>query len=790
MTEDLLTRLQSSIGDSYTVEREIGRGGMATVFLATDRKHGRSVALKVMDPAFGDFGGGAARFQREIQTAARLSHPNVLALLDSGQAGDLRYYVMPFVDGESLRQRLTREPQLPVGESLRITRAVAAGLAHAHGRGLVHRDIKPENVLLTDDSVLLADFGIARVTGSNEKLTATGLSLGTPNYMSPEQAGGAQVDARADQYALACVLYEMLTGHPPFQGVSWQEVLGRHALDPVPPIRSARPSVSPAMDRAISRALSKVPADRFADVADFIAALPTIEEAEAYRPGTEEVPVVVRPVSRRRWRVEAGLALLVLLLAAVLVWRFTGVRTGAAGGRILLAVLPLENAGDSADAYFADGLSEEITARLSRVSGIGVLARNNALRSRVAGQSAADIGKSLGVRYVLDGTVRWGPAPDGGRMVRVTPALVEVASGTVVCCEPSDAQMASVFDLQTRIAEAVVGALRVRLGGTERAALRASATQDPEAYRLYATGRFLWKQRTPSGLSQSVAAFERALARDSTYARAWSGLADAYVLFAQYGVPGVSTGEAFSRARRAANRALVLNPTLAEAHASLGEIATYADFDWPGAEQHLRRSIALDPEYATAHHWYAELLAIIGRYEEGLTEARRAEQLDPSSAIIAHATTLPLWGLRRYGDAIVQYRHVLDLDPAFGYAHIGLTWTYGAQRDLAKTLEQLRTMGDTTALMAAWARAVVDSAQRPAARRVAARYADYLGRLPPFLRAPVYAGIGDNDKAIATLEAAAASRDFAVLGINIVPTYDGLKADPRFKALQARLKLQ
>jgi eukaryotic-like serine/threonine-protein kinase len=785
MTMDLLTQLRSTIGEAYDVEREIGRGGMATVFLATDRKHGRSVALKVMDPAF-DFGGGAARFQREIQSAARLTHPNVLALLDSGEAGELRYYVMPYVEGESLRQRLERERQLPVGESLRITRALASGLAHAHERGLVHRDIKPENVLLTGDSVLLADFGIARVTtGVNEKLTATGLSLGTPNYMSPEQAGGGQVDARADQYALACVLYEMLTGHPPFQGSSWQEVLGRHALDAVPPVRSARPTVPPAMDRAISRALSKVPADRFADMAEFAAALPTAEEAERYVPGTDQVPVV-RPAPRRGLAVAGSAAL--LALAAFGIWRLTSVR-GTAGDRIFLAVLPLVNVGDSADAYFADGLSEEITARLSRVSGIAVMARNNSLRAQDSGQTAQAIGRSLGVRYVLAGSVRWETTPDGGRTVRVTPQLVDVDSNTVVCCEPSSAQMASVFKLQTEISEAVVGRLKVTLGSSDSVALRTSPTQNPEAFRHYATGRFLWKQRTPSGLTQSVAAFKRALASDSNYARAWSGLADAYVLFAQYGVPGLSPGEAFAEAKNAATRALALNPSLAEAHASLGEIATYADFDWPAAEQHLRQSIHLDPDYATAHHWYSELLAIMGRFEESLAEARRAEQLDPSSAVIAHATTLPLFGLRRYGDAVEQFKRVLELDPAFGYAHFGLTWTYAAQRDLARTLAQLQAMGDTTALMAAWARGVVDPAQRPAARQVAARYADYIGRLPRFLRAPFYAGLGDADNAIATLEAAAASRDFAVLGINILPIYDGVRADPRFQALRARLKL-
>lgn len=781
-------RLEQALGERYRIEREIGRGGMATVYLAQDRKHGRQVAVKVLHPGL-EVIGGEQRFRREIEIAAALTHPNVLTLLDSGSDGELRYYIMPYVAGESLRQRLDREGQLSLRETLRITRGIGAGLAHAHQKGLIHRDIKPENVLLSDDQVLVADFGIARAVSSEENLTATGFSVGTPNYSSPEQASGArQVDARSDLYSLACVTYEMLAGHPPFLGTSWREVMGRHAIDPVPSLQSARPSVPPSLERALNRSLAKTPADRFDSVAAFLAALPDEAELALAETGAGRPPAA--PAGRRRLR--RGIIVATALVLAVaggwpLVRLFRRAPAAAPEGRILLAVLPLQTVNRPQDEYFADGLSEEIATRLARVRGLGVIARNARLQRR-SGESAAEVGKRLGVRYVLDGTVQWS-AGDSAPAVKITAQLVEVKSQSAIGGGVFSGVLANVFDLQTRIAEQVVRELKLQLGEAERAALRTSATDNVQAYDLYSLGRFHWKKRTTEGMVLAVAAFERAIAADTGYGQAYAGLADAYILYPQYGVATITPGEAFARARAAATRALELDPDLAEAQASLGEIATYADWDWGEAERRFRRAIALDPGYATAHQWYAELLAILGRFDEAIGEGRLAQQLDPTSAIAAHAVAHPLLASHRWTEALAAYEQVLARDPDFAYARSGMIMAAALLGDRERAHGLLARFGDTTALTRAWVDAVIDSTRREAARRIALRSETRLRAVPSHLLAPLYAGLAWDDRALAVLEGAAERREIAALGLKSIPLYDRLRREPRFVALLRRLGL-
>ncbi len=791
MTE-LQTRLQAILGEHYRVDREVGRGGMATVFLAHDLKHGRQVAVKVLHPGL-EVIGGAERFRREIEIAASLSHPNILPLLDSGSADGLRYYIMPFVDGESLRQRIEREKQLSFKEALRITRAVGSALSLAHQKGLVHRDIKPENILMSGEAVLVTDFGIARMAASNENLTATGFSLGTPNYMSPEQAmTSRQVDPRSDLYSLACVCYEMISGHPPFFGSSWQEVMGRHAIDSVPSLRSARPTVPVSLERTIERALAKTPADRHPSVAEFIAALPSDQEIELSMTGAGAAAAIpVRPdrPSRRRWWLAGAGAVAVAGLVAIGWLAFR--RPSAAGTqeRVLLAVLPLENVGPPEDEYFADGLSEEIATRLSRVSGLGVIARNSRI-DRGPARTAEDIGKELGVRYVIDGTVRWAAGQGSGNEVRITPKLIEVATGiTIWSGQVYRGLVQNVFALQTQIAEQVVSELKVRLGESERVALRETSTENVEAYGLYSLGRFHWKKRTAEGLQQAVDAFDRALKADPNYARAYAGLADAYILYPQFGVGDVPAGDAFQRARTAATRALELDPTLAEAHASLGEIATYVEWDWQGAESHFKRSIELDPGYATAHQWYAELLTIVGRPAEALTQAEAARMLDPTSAVIAHAEAHTLRSLGRYSDALAAYERVLERDPGFTYAGSGMVYSAIGRRDTAEAFRLQTRFGDTLPVMRMWVRAMVDSTLRPEARRLAARDSTAVLAMPGYQRAPFYAGLGLDDQAMAVLESEASQRGIAPLGIKSIPFYDRLRSNPRMVKLLAMMRL-
>src|SRR5947207_12206124 len=445
---EILAGLKAALADRYAIDRELGHGGTATVYLAQDLKHGRSVAVKVLRPELAA-ALGAERFLREIEIAARLTHPHILPLHDSGEVGGFLYYVMPFVEGESLRDRLNRERQLPVEEAVRIAREVATALSHAHGHNLVHRDIKPENILLSGGEAVVADFGIARaiVAAGADKLTDTGLAVGTPGYMSPEQAMAQQhIDGRADIYALGCVLYEMLAGHPPFLGTTAQEILARHTLDPVPPLRTIRRELPEAIEHAVRKALAKAPADRWRSPAAFSEAL-----GRAVAP-----PSVTRRAARSLGLVAVGVAALVAGYALLSRPRIANSSGEAAPS---IAVLPFVNIGaDPANEPFSDGMSEELMTALARIEGLRVTARTSAFRFKGKAVDVREIGSKLNVGYVLEGRVRRG-APQ----LRVSAQLINTATGYRLWSDEYDRNARDVFTLQDEIARAIGGALRLKL---------------------------------------------------------------------------------------------------------------------------------------------------------------------------------------------------------------------------------------------------------------------------------------------------------------------------------------
>ena len=434
---ELLARLSAALADRYAVERELGRGGMATVYLAQDLRHERPVALKVLHPELAQTL-GPERFQREIKLAARLQHPHILTVLDSGEAAGRLWFTMPYVEGESLRDRLNRERQLPVEEALRIATDAARALEYAHDHGVIHRDIKPENLLLTKDgSTLVADFGIARaLSGDGDQLTQTGMSVGTPAYMSPEQgAGDRNLDVRTDVYSLSTVLYEMLAGEPPFTGPTAQAILAKRCSGEVPRIRHVRPSVPESVDQAVTKALAPVPADRFSTAAEFARALatplttvPTPVSAGHPATGGAAMP-------HRRWRPRMPLAVATLMLGflvglgVLFAWRRGQAGLEETGGPKVLAVLPFENLGDSSQSYFADGVGDEVRGKLSQLAGLAVIARASSNEYGHTSKSPQQIARELGAEYLLTATVRWEKHPDGTSRVRVSPELVRVEPG-------------------------------------------------------------------------------------------------------------------------------------------------------------------------------------------------------------------------------------------------------------------------------------------------------------------------------------------------------------------------
>ena len=657
---DSLDRLASALSDRYRIERELGAGGMATVYLAHDIKHDRKVAVKVLRPELAAVL-GAERFLQEIKVTANLQHPNILALYDSGEAGSFLYYVMPFIEGESLRDKLDRERQLGVDETVEIARSIAAALDYAHRNDVIHRDIKPENILLSDGQALVADFGIALAVSQAgaARLTETGLSLGTPHYMSPEQAtGDRELTGRSDIYALGCMAYEMLVGDPPHTGATAQAVIAKVIANEPERITRSRRTVPAHVEAAVHKALEKLPADRFETASEFAAAL-AIPDTSATAPAqvTETRPVVTQ---RPRWRFPLG-ALAVSILAVGVWWM--GARSGsgpAAGpGGPSVAVLPFSDPSASGDEqYFGDGVAETLIYALNKVDGLRVAAQTSAFSFRGADVDLAAVGEQLNVGAVLRGNVQ-----RAGIRLRVTVRLESTTDGAQLWSDQYDRQEEDVFAIQDEIARAVVDQLQVTLLGSSEEPLVQPGTENLEAYNLYLRGRYAWAQRG-DGLRRGLTLFEQAIELDPFYAKAHAGIADAYSLLGHYG--DMHPAEAIPTARAAAERAIALDPSLAEPYATLGFIATFSDWNAEAADTLFRRAIALDPAYAPAHYWYQlPLNLLLGRVDSGLAESQRAVALDPLSphgvAMLAQGYSMA--GL--YDDALRTSRRAVELLPSW-----------------------------------------------------------------------------------------------------------------------------
>jgi serine/threonine-protein kinase len=645
------------------LEKELGRGGMAIVYLARDIRHKRLVALKVLHPELGAVL-GTERFLREVETAAGLQHPHILPVFDSGEAAGRLWYTMPYVEGESLRDRLKREVQLPVEDAIRLTREVAEALDYAHRHGVVHRDIKPDNILLTEGHASVADFGIAKAleAGGADQLTQTGMTVGTPQYMSPEQAAGGLVDARSDIYSLGCVLYEMLAGEPPYLGHSAQAIAAKRLLEPVPRLRTLRDNVPETLEQAVTRALARTPADRFPTAAEFARALTAPPSGTVSSGAT--APHAASPSQARRLPRRVATLLLALLLgvAVLFVWHRSRADGTRAGAPIRLAVLPFENLGDSADAYFADGVADEVRGKLAAVPGVEVIARASSAQYRRTTKPVREVARELGVRYLLTGTVRWDKQQGTGR-VRVSPELVEASSGTTLWQAPFDAAATDVFRVQADVAARVAEALGVALGVRELGRLAERPTANLAAYDAYLRGEEAGlgvNTIDQNALQRARDYYERAVAFDSSFALAWAQLSRTYSQ-AYFNAP---SPEGERGARHAAERALALAPDRPEGYLALGDYHALVRKDYERALEEYARGRQLAPREPRLLSSAGFSALALARGDEALAYLRRAVALDPRSVDVAWRLSWALLNLRRYPEALAETNRALTLAPA------------------------------------------------------------------------------------------------------------------------------
>ena len=671
---DPLDRLTAALADRYRLEREIGAGGMATVYLAEDLRHNRRVAVKVLRP---ELAGalGPERFLREIETTAQLRHPNILPLLDSGDAGGTLYYVMPYVEGESLRQSLGREKQLQLDDALRIAREVADALSYAHSRGVVHRDIKPENILLESGHSVVADFGIARAVdqAAGGSLTQTGAAVGTPAYMSPEQASGSRdLDGRSDVYSLGCVVYEMLAGQPPFTGPTAESVVYQHLAAAPPNISGMRPAVPASVAAALQRALAKTPADRFRTVAQFAEALEgRVSAAAAPIPTAAATPGALG----RRWPRTALLALAalaVLVGAVALGRRLLSGRAGTRHPRTTIAVLPLENlSAQGPYAYFAGGLHDELLTQLAKVSALTVIGRTSVSAYQGTTKRLNQIADELGVGSIVEASVQV-----VGTRLRVIVLLIDPVTEAHLWAETYDSTLDNVFAVQSDIARRIVAAVGAKLTQMEAGAIAAAPTRNSQAYQLYLQGLEYW--RRPGFLRQNLEVaqqlFERALALDSAFALAHVALASVHL--AMHGLGGDPTPARLDRAQREAEEALRLAPDLPEAHLAAGQVRLELGQDVRGALDEFKLGLHGAPNNADLWGWIGAANLELGKWDSAVAALRQALTLDPRNADRFHFIGDAYHYLHRFREAIAAYRREIELAPDVAQARLSMAWSY------------------------------------------------------------------------------------------------------------------
>jgi serine/threonine-protein kinase len=782
---DLLESLRSALADRYRIDRELGRGGMAQVYLAQDQKHHRPVAIKVLRPELAQVV-GAERFQREIQIAAQLSHPHILPLLDSGEAGGFLFYVTPYIKGNSLRDLLSREKQLPIDDALSIARQVAGALASAHSHNVVHRDIKPENILLSGTEAVVADFGIARaiVAAGGETLTTTGVTVGTPAYMSPEQAAGEPLDGRSDVYSLGCVLYEMLAGEPPFTGSTSQAIQARRLKDPVPPLRTVRETVPAHVEQVIVRALAKVPADRFATATQFAEALSYAAAAQPPTPGGTPVHGAFASIARRA-AVAAALIILVLV-GAWSAWR----QLRPASSRIeSLVVLPLDNvSGDSAQQFFVDGMHEAIIGELAQIASLRrVIGRTAALRYRDSDKSVAQIAKELHIEGVVQGS-----AYLVGDSVRIHVQLLQAHEERMLWSETYVVSLRDVLQVHRDVARAIAKHVRAALTPREAARLESAPSVTPAAYEAWLRGMLHYSRLTGPDLNACIRYAHQAISIDPDYAPAFALEATCFNNLAYFASTPPAT--AFAQAKQAATRALALDETLAEAHYSLGFALATDDWDWSGAEREFRRALELKPSSSGSHSGFGFFLSWLGRRDESVAEARRAEELDPLVPIRAQNVAVVLYHARRFDEAIAQAQRVVEMDSTFFFAYVRLGLGYagkGMYQEAVTAFEKSVSLAPGYVRQKGFLGHMYGRAGRTAD---AVRILNELmslqknSHVPPTAIAILYLGLGRREEAIQWLERGYGDRDGDMVLLKVWPILDPLRGDARFQALMRRMR--
>jgi serine/threonine protein kinase/tetratricopeptide (TPR) repeat protein len=732
----------------YELIEEIGKGGMGRVYKVFDLETKEKIALKVLKPEIAVDRATIERFRNELKYARKIAHKNVCRMYDLGKESGHYYITMEFVSGEDLKSIIRMVGQLGVGKAVSITKQVCEGLIEAHRLGVVHRDLKPQNIMIDrEGNVRIMDFGIARSL-QTKGITDQGIIIGTPEYMSPEQVEGKEVDPRSDIYSLGVILYEMLTGRVPFEGDTPLSIALKQTIDVPPDPRRFNDQIPGDLSLIILKCMEKAPGRRYQSAELFLNELNKIEKEKHETAKTDQM----------KW------------------------------GRSI-AVLPFTDLSPGKDQdYFCEGITEELINALTKVENLKVASGSSAFQFKGKGHDIHEIGEKLKVQTVLEGSVR-----KAGNRLRITAELINVADGYHIWSEKYDCEMKDIFAIQDEIALTIADKLKVRLLSEEREGLVKRHTENIEAYNLYLKGRYFWSKRTQESFRRAIEFFEQAIAEDPSFGLAYSGLADTFNLFGFYSV--LAGKEAFPKAKQAALKALEIDSSIAEAYTSLAFAQLYYDWDWEGARQNFKRAIEHGPGYATAHHWYAEYLVLVGRMEEAIAEGKQALEFDPFSLVINTLFGWPFHYSGRYDQAIERYHRTLELDPNFMTPHffLGLTFVEKAMYEEAITeFNRAKVLfGDSALMEAAIGHAYARWGKKAEVQKILAELEQISKQrhVPFYFLAAIHADFGDRDQAFHWLEKCFEERDMWLAFLKVDPIWNNLRSDPRFVEILNKMGL-
>jgi serine/threonine protein kinase/tetratricopeptide (TPR) repeat protein len=824
----------------YRILSQLGAGGMGEVYLAQDSKLDRKVALKILPADLALNQDRMRRFTQEAKAAAALNHPHIATIHEIGESDGVNFIAMEFIDGATLREQIHQE-QTDLRKLLRYLQHVAEGLGKAHAAGIVHRDLKPDNVMITRDGhAKILDFGLAKLIeqrpmsdgDSSEVATAVmpqhsspGAIMGTVGYMSPEQAQGKtkEIDQRSDIFSFGCILFEAVTGKKPFEGESIIKSLHMVVYEPAPPIVHFNPAAPSELQRIVRRCLAKDPDERYQSIKEVAIEL---KELRRQTEGTETDTTVPPPqkfgvppsggiatdsqtlppegatpnthsassaeyilTGIKSHKMVTTIAVLVLIAISIGLGLFWRARNSTSRATInSIAVMPFVNEGGNADVeYLSDGMTETLISSLSQLPNLNVKARSSVFRYKGKATDTRTVGKELNVQAILNGRV-----VQHGDQLTLGLELVDVQTENVLWSQQYVRKQADLVTLQSEIARDVSSKLKSKLSGADVAKVEKNYTANAEAYQLYLKGKFYWNKRTGESLKQAAELYRQAIEKDSTYALAYSGLAETYVLFSSYDV--APANDSMPQAKAAALRALAIDDSLAEAHTALGFYLSNYEWDRDGSEKEYRRAIELKPNYATAHHWLGADLVYVKRFEDSLVELRRGEELDPLSPIIGTNLGDTLVFARRYDEAIAQYKRILVSNPNFAYAHRALGWAYGSKgmypEALAETRSsiELNNASSAKGFLGLW---LAKSGKRDEAMKLLGelKQESARGYVQSYDFALIYIGLGEKEEALNWLEKQMLGRAETANTYAVAPELDVLRSEPRFREMLKRMNL-